>query len=281
MKQPLLLFHVLVLFPALELIAAGPPPDKDADPVIQGVYNKFAAMKNISKRHVCPEGKHQSGDNCCDHCEPGYIKEKDCTASSKTICKNCVEGKEYTEDYNYLSKCQRCSSCDAAHANLGWIAAIIVPLILLPILFIIWKYWYKKDRMPRTRSQDEQETAELKPSIYQDIDLTTHISDIAEEMTLEQVMKFVRKRGLSNPTIERIKLDNIHDASEMKIKLLETWFQENGIKGAYGTLISSLKDLKQYTLAQNIVQKIDLHIQNNANVPVYQNMASLEESCHR
>uniref|UniRef100_A0ACB8F8Z9 Uncharacterized protein n=1 Tax=Sphaerodactylus townsendi TaxID=933632 RepID=A0ACB8F8Z9_9SAUR len=193
-------------------------------------------------------------DPCCSDCGRGIIVEE-CTLTKDTVCES--------------------------KTNLGWIAAIIVPLILLPILFIIWKYWYKKDRMPRTRSQDEQETAELKPSIYQDIDLTTHISDIAEEMTLEQVMKFVRKRGLSNPTIERIKLDNIHDASEMKIKLLETWFQENGIKGAYGTLISSLKDLKQYTLAQNIVQKIDLHIQNNANVPVYQNMASLEESCHR
>nr|XP_056706469.1 tumor necrosis factor receptor superfamily member 6 [Euleptes europaea] len=338
MKQPLLLLlHLLSLFPALELIAAGPPHNNDSDPVIHSAYIKFAAVKNISKRQVCPPGKHQSGDNCCDLCEPGKVIDKDCTDSSNTTCKECKEGEEYTDGYNYLSKCRRCSSCDAEHGlevdkpcirsrnvkcrcrpgffynssepchhcnpctkcehdiiveectpnkdticgskqNLLWIIAIVIPLTLAPILFIIWKYWRNNRRMRRTQIKDDQKNTELKPLFYPDIDLTPYISDIAEEMTFEQVMKFIRKQGLSNPTIERINLDNMHDVSEKKIKLLECWYQEKGIKDAYGTLISSLKGLKLHALAQKIERKMPSHIQNNVPMPEYQNSSSFEES---
>ncbi|XP_015280102.1 PREDICTED: tumor necrosis factor receptor superfamily member 6 [Gekko japonicus] len=332
MRRPLLLVvSLLALLPALELIAAGPSRVNDSDPVIHRVHNKFSEVKNISKRDVvCPSGKHRSGDTCCDLCEPGYVKDKNCTTSTKTICKKCKEGKEYMDDYNYLSKCIRCSFCDPEHGfevdkpcnssqnvkcrcrhgffcnssepcrhcdpcskcengivveecnqtsdticgrkqYLLWIIGVVILLVLIVVAVIIrWKYRHKGNWMPKKQINDEQRPVELKPLIYPDIDLTPHISDIAEEMTLAQVKKFVRKQGLSNPTVDRIISENMHDATEQKIKLLDSWYQEKGIKGAYRTLISSLRDLKERVLADLIEQKMACHIQNNASA--HQNM---------
>ncbi|KAL8187095.1 UNVERIFIED_CONTAM: hypothetical protein K2H54_032939 [Gekko kuhli] len=261
----------------------------------------------------------------------GYVKDKNCTISVKTICKKCEEGKEYMDGYNYLSKCIRCSFCDPEHGlevdkpcnssqnvkcrcrhgffcnsskpcrhcdpcskcedgtvveecnqtsdticgrkhDLRWIIGVVIPLVLIVILIIIiiiWKYRSKGNWVPKKKINDEQRT-ELKPLVYPDIDLTPHISDIAEEMTSAQVLKFVRKRGLSNPTVDRITSENMNDATEKKIKLLDSWYQENGIKGAYGTLISSLRDLKERVLADKIERKMACHIQNNTSA--HQNM---------
>ncbi|XP_054839295.1 tumor necrosis factor receptor superfamily member 6 [Eublepharis macularius] len=333
MRQRHLLVRFLCLLPALDLITAGPFPDNDSDLMRHRIYNKSAAVKNISKRNVdCQRGKYRSdsGDICCDLCKPGYVKVTDCTTSSKTICKICEEGEEYMDDYNSLLKCKRCSICDRAHGledekpcnisqnikcrcqhgffcsslepclhcnpctecengiiveectstkdricgskrNLLWIIGIVILFPLIIGTIITWKYLSKKRRTKKKHIEDDHgQKMEMKLLTYEDIDLAPHISDIAEDMTLEQVMKFVRKRGLTNPTIDKINADNANDASEKKIRLLETWYQENGIKSAYGILIRTLKDLKQHTLADKIQKKMDSHVLNNASA--HQNM---------
>ncbi|XP_060098635.1 tumor necrosis factor receptor superfamily member 6 [Heteronotia binoei] len=311
MWQALLLVPLLACLPAFESTGAGARQDNDSDPLIHRVHNKFSAVRNISKRDVaCPQGKYQSGENCCDRCEPGYVKVNDCTASTKTICKKCEEGKEYMDFSNYHSKCFRCSSCDTEYGlevdkpcnssqnvrcrcKRGFYCnssepcphcdpctkcedGIVVEECTQTSDTICERKWSKK--VPKKQIKDEQ-----KPMVsiisqmnafrninFLDIDLTPHISDIAEQMTSEQVLKFVRKQGLSNPTIDKINSDYAREASERKIKLLETWYQEKGIKGAYGTLVRSLRDLKERVLADKIVQNMAPHIQNDASA--YQNI---------
>ncbi|KAH0623593.1 hypothetical protein JD844_006512 [Phrynosoma platyrhinos] len=87
------------------------------------------------------------------------------------------------------------------------------------------------------------------------IDLTHYISDIAEEMKLEEVIKLVRKLGTSPTRIDEVMHNNNNNVSEQKIKLLECWYQEKGKKGAYETLITTLKKLRFRAIMDKIEQK--------------------------
>eukprot|EP00076_Gallus_gallus_P022463 XP_015143840.2 tumor necrosis factor receptor superfamily member 6 isoform X3 [Gallus gallus] len=92
--------------------------------------------------------------------------------------------------------------------------------------------------------------------IHIDVDLTHHVPDIVREMTLRQVITFVRHHRLSEPTIEETLLDNSNNTSEQKIKLFQKWYQKHGMGGAYETLICSLRDLKMCTAADKIERKL-------------------------
>ncbi|POI21111.1 hypothetical protein CIB84_015145, partial [Bambusicola thoracicus] len=88
------------------------------------------------------------------------------------------------------------------------------------------------------------------------VDLTHHIPDIVREMTLDQVLTFVRHHHLSQPSIEETILDNNNNTAEQKIKLFQKWYQKHGMGGAYETLISSLRELKMRTAADKIEKKL-------------------------
>lgn len=51
--------------------------------------------------------------------------------------------------------------------------------------------------------------------------------------------------------------DNPNDGAEQKIKLLECWYQEHGMKDAYKTLITTLRDLRFRATADKIEEKIN------------------------
>lgn len=92
--------------------------------------------------------------------------------------------------------------------------------------------------------------------MFLDDELSRHIPDIVGEMTLDEVKTFVRYHGLSEPIIDEITQDNCNNTSEQKIKLFQKWHQRHGIRGAYGTLISSLRDLKMRAIADKIEEKL-------------------------
>lgn len=92
--------------------------------------------------------------------------------------------------------------------------------------------------------------------MFLDIDLSSHIAAIVEEMTLQDVKTFVRYHLVSESVIDQHIRDYCNDTSEQKIKLFQTWYQRHGLKGAYGTLITSLRKLKMRTAADKIEQKL-------------------------
>lgn len=89
-----------------------------------------------------------------------------------------------------------------------------------------------------------------------DVDLSSHVAGIVEEMTLQEVKTFVRNHKVPEPVIDQTVRDYFSDTSEQKIKLFQVWYQRHGIKGAYGTLINSLRDFKMCTAADKIEEKL-------------------------
>lgn len=89
-----------------------------------------------------------------------------------------------------------------------------------------------------------------------DVDLSSHIAGIVEEMTLQDVKTFVRNHKVPEPVIDQTVRDYFSDTSEQKIKLFQVWYQRHGIKGAYGALISSLREFKMCTAADKIEEKM-------------------------
>ncbi|KAL6061445.1 hypothetical protein STEG23_033212, partial [Scotinomys teguina] len=98
---------------------------------------------------------------------------------------------------------------------------------------------------------------------FSDIDLSKHISNIAEQMSLCDVKKFVRKNGISETRIDEIKNDNIQNTAEQKIQLLQCWYQSHGKKNAYHTLIKGLKTINCCTLVEKIQDIVKEDIENS------------------
>lgn len=96
-----------------------------------------------------------------------------------------------------------------------------------------------------------------------DADLSSHVPGIVEEMTLADVKKFVRHHRIPEPAIDQSIQDCPGDTSEQKIRLFWVWYQSHGMKGAYGTLISSLKELKMCAAADKIEEKLKAAISSS------------------
>ncbi|XP_076775312.1 tumor necrosis factor receptor superfamily member 6 isoform X2 [Arvicanthis niloticus] len=64
----------------------------------------------------CSEGLYRGGPFCCQPCQPGERKVKDCTKSGDApTCVPCTEGEEYMDKKHYSDKCRRCIFCDGGH----------------------------------------------------------------------------------------------------------------------------------------------------------------------
>lgn len=101
----------------------------------------------------------------------------------------------------------------------------------------------------------------LVPFSFLDIDLSPLISNIAEEMTKEEVLKFVRKLGIKHGVIDALSQDHLNNTAELKTALLRTWYEQNGIRGAHEKLITTLRGLELRCKAEMIEQKIILGAQ--------------------
>ncbi|XP_071604869.1 tumor necrosis factor receptor superfamily member 6 [Heliangelus exortis] len=169
--------------------------------------------------------------DACTVCESGMI-EKQCTPSSDTVCRS--KGEPW------------------------WIIGLIV-LLLLAIAGI---YWYCVKHKSHTSKQNQSEVVpretsyETIPLIDIDVDLSSHVARIVDEMKLQEVKTFVRYCGVSEPVIDQIDQDCLKDTYEQKIKLFQVWYQEHGIKGGCGTLLRSLRELKMCAAADKIEDKL-------------------------
>ncbi|XP_050755128.1 tumor necrosis factor receptor superfamily member 6 [Gymnogyps californianus] len=187
-----------------------------------------------AKNHFCNSSVPCRHCDPCTICESGVI-EKQCTSTSDTVC--------------------------GMKGTAWWIAALIIVIALLGTAGAI--LWYKRKRKGRTSKENLGEVVpktegsyESVPLIYTDVDLSSHVAGIVEEMTLQQVKTFVRFHKVPEPVIDQILRDYFSDTSEQKIKLFEVWYQRHGIRGAYGTLISSLREFKMCTAADKIEEKL-------------------------
>ncbi|XP_064370079.1 tumor necrosis factor receptor superfamily member 6 isoform X1 [Dromaius novaehollandiae] len=195
------------------------------------------------KNHFC------NSSGSCTHCEPCTIcenglVEKQCNSTSDTVCKMKEEG------------------------SLSWIAGVVLGFVLLMLAGGIFWYKRKSKDLPSKQSPGEAVPkpgvpSEMVPLIYADIDLSAHIPGIVGEMTLQDVKTFVRNHKVPEPVIDQILRDNFSDTSEQKIKLFQVWYQRHGIKGAYGTLINSLRELKMRTAADKIEEKLKAAVPNS------------------
>ncbi|XP_065264108.1 tumor necrosis factor receptor superfamily member 6 [Emys orbicularis] len=173
----------------------------------------------------------------CSKCENGAI-EKECTPTTNTICKR----------------------------NFWWIFLVVVGIVIaIASLSAIAAYCYKKKRQDFDLNNQMRQcvvhrppTPEMERLVYPDVDLSTYIPAIVEEMTLTQVKNFVRRHEIPEPAIEQTVHDHLNDSTEQKIKLFHIWYQHHGMKGAYGNLIVSLRKFSMRTVADKIEKKLNV-----------------------
>ncbi|KAM6306157.1 tumor necrosis factor receptor superfamily member 6 [Aegotheles albertisi] len=267
----------------------------DTEALIHIAYNKLITTKIIAKREIqCNRDEYILGVKCCKKCERGFVKNMDCPTDISEHCVPCENGKEYMDHVNDLEKCLRCASCDRTFGF--EVAKNCTPTqntecvcaknyfcnSSLPCMHcdectvcksgIIEKQCTStsdtvcgmEDNKQRCHTSREnpgevvpsEAPYENVPLIYPDVDLSSHVAAIVEEMTLQEVKTFVRNHKVPEPVIDQTVRDHVNDTSEQKIKLFQVWYQRHGIKGAYETLISSLREFKMCAVADKIERKL-------------------------
>uniref|UniRef100_A0A8B9NG60 Tumor necrosis factor receptor superfamily member 6 n=1 Tax=Accipiter nisus TaxID=211598 RepID=A0A8B9NG60_9AVES len=190
-------------------------------------------------------------------CPKGFVKNTSCPTDVSKHCVPCKNGKEYTDHVNDLDKCLRCYSCDSVFGL--EVAKNCTPAqntectcakdyfcnSSVPFYAFILKYEIFNIVCSHTFFQTVSRQR-----------LSSHVAGIVEEMTLQEVKTFVRNHKVPEPVIDQTVRDYFSDTSEQKIKLFQVWYQRHGIKGAYGTLINSLRDFKMCTAADKIEEKL-------------------------
>nr|XP_014428204.1 tumor necrosis factor receptor superfamily member 6 [Pelodiscus sinensis] len=250
---------------------------------------KHADCTKTNKTAVCDpctEGTYTEQDNAllecmrCRSCDTilGFEVEKHCTTTHNTKCR-CAQH-HFCNSSEPCGHCDPCSKCEndaiekectqttdticKRKGHFWWI--YLVAGIIITSLAAIAVYCYKKKRqdfdlnkeMPCQDVHRPPICVEMEPLMHPDVDLSIHIPAIVEEMTLSQVKAFVRNREISETAIEQTLQDNLNDSVEQKIKLFHIWYQHHGMKGAYGSLISSLRELKMRAVADKIEKKLNV-----------------------
>ncbi|NWW26693.1 TNR6 factor, partial [Falcunculus frontatus] len=218
----------------------------------------------------------------------GFVKNVSCPTDSIKHCAPCEKGKEFMDHPNDSDKCWRCKSCDSKFGlevvkdctpeEDTKCACVKNHFCNGSLSCSVCRKEYK--------IQDCITTEELScfrtppntilrkmvrykcqvhsfPFMLLDADLSSHIAGIVAEMTHAEVKTFVRHHHVSEPVIDQIIQDYPGDASEQKIRLLRVWYQRHGMKGAYGTLISSLRELKMCAAADKIEEKLKAAISSS------------------
>uniref|UniRef100_A0A8C0AQP5 Tumor necrosis factor receptor superfamily member 6 n=1 Tax=Buteo japonicus TaxID=224669 RepID=A0A8C0AQP5_9AVES len=199
----------------------------------------------------------------------GFCPKVFCPTDVSKDCVPCKNGKEYIDHVNDLDKCLRCYSCDSIFGlevaknctpaqntectcakdhfcNSSVPCRHCDPCTICKSGVIEKQCTSTSDTVCGTRGT----------VLKSNVDLSSHVAGIVEEMTLQEVKTFVRNHKVPEPVIDQTVRDYFSDTSEQKIKLFQVWYQRHGIKGAYGTLISSLRDFKMCTAADKIEEKL-------------------------
>ncbi|XP_048194705.1 tumor necrosis factor receptor superfamily member 6 [Perognathus longimembris pacificus] len=178
----------------------------------------------------------------CDHCNPcatcehGIIEK--CTPTSNTKCKK--ETLVSRSSLHYL-----------------W------SLLLIPIIGGVIFWLCQRHHSHRGDHEFPPLNDETMPLNFIDVDLSKYITDIAEQMTINQVKDFVRKNNINEAKIDEIKNNNPQDTAEQKVQLLRDWYQFHGKKGAFSTLVKSLKKANFCALAEKIQDMIRADIEKS------------------
>ncbi|NXU05139.1 TNR6 factor, partial [Buphagus erythrorhynchus] len=221
----------------------------------------------------------------------GFVKNVSCPTDIFKHCVPCEKGKEFIDHPNELDKCWRCRLCDG---TFGWeVVKNCTPEE--DTRCACAKNYYCSSvecdnchqlihNRKKYKLQECITTGDLScfrtsphttlrktymcqvhsfPFTLLDADLSSHVPGIVEEMTLADVKKFVRHHHVSEPAIDQSIQDCLGDTSEQKIRLFRVWYQSHGMKGAYGTLISSLKELKMCAAADKIEEKLKAAISSS------------------
>ncbi|NXS01389.1 TNR6 factor, partial [Oxylabes madagascariensis] len=227
----------------------------------------------------------------------GFVKNVTCPTDVIKHCVPCEKGKEFMNHSNDLDKCQRCKLCDrqfgmsvvknctpeedtrCACAK-NYFCSSVGCVNCIQLIHNRKKYKLqdcitaedlsyfrtspnailRKNGYVRVRYKCQVHSF---PFTLLDTDLSSHVPGIVAEMTLAEVKKFVRHHRVSEPSIDQSIQDCPGDTSEQKIRLFRVWYQSHGMKGAYGTLISSLRELKMCAAADKIEEKLKAAISSS------------------
>ncbi|KAF2979687.1 hypothetical protein EK904_003043, partial [Melospiza melodia maxima] len=236
----------------------------------------------ISRREVnCREDEYSLDSQCCKKCGRGFVKNVSCPTDVTKHCAPCQKGKEFMDHLNDLDECFRCKWCDS-HFGLEVVknctpeedtqcacaknhfcgptgCDTCTPCTICESGVIEEQCTAVSDTVCGTKDKRRKKKDPNDP----DVDLNKYIPGIIAEMTLTDVKKFVRHRGVSEPAIDQSMHDFPGDSSEQKIRLLQVWYQSHGMKGAYETLIRSLRELKMCAVADKIEKKLKAAISSS------------------
>uniref|UniRef100_A0A8U7M4B1 Tumor necrosis factor receptor superfamily member 6 n=1 Tax=Corvus moneduloides TaxID=1196302 RepID=A0A8U7M4B1_CORMO len=214
----------------------------------------------IARRQItCNKDEYYLDAQCCKKCGSGeyycFVKNVTCPTDSTKHCVPCEKGKEFVDHPNDLEKCLRCKSCDS---KFGMSTEINCTPVENTKCACVKNHFCNVHAFITTYEIVNIYKCQVHsfPFTLLDADLSSHIAGIVAEMTHAEVKKFVRHHHVSEPAIDQIIQDYPGDTSEQKIRLLRVWYQRHGMKGAYGTLISSLRELKMCAAADKIEEKL-------------------------
>ncbi|XP_012872489.1 PREDICTED: tumor necrosis factor receptor superfamily member 6 [Dipodomys ordii] len=186
----------------------------------------------------------------CDHCDPcttcehGIIEK--CTPTSNTKCKN---------------------ETLVSRSSLHWLWSLLLILVTGGVIFWLYHRWHG-NRGHHEYPPLNEETMSFR---WIDVDLSKYITSIAEQMTINQVRDFVRKNNISEAKIDEIKNNYLQDTAEQKVQLLRNWYQFHGKKGAFDTLIKSLRKANLCALAEKIQDMVQTDAENSTSNTRHEN----------
>lgn len=80
-----------------------------------------ANSTNSSRQVTCQADQllHSSKKFCCNRCNPGFKKDKECSGEGKaTTCKQCIDGHTYMDAANYSPNCAKCRKCKVTEVEI-------------------------------------------------------------------------------------------------------------------------------------------------------------------
>ncbi|XP_051502501.1 tumor necrosis factor receptor superfamily member 6-like isoform X2 [Myxocyprinus asiaticus] len=239
--------------------------------------------KDATKCEMCKLGSfmtHPNRDHTCQPCKtcnPNANMEtkKNCSFYSDTVC-TCKK-------YHYCDKgdlCRVCYPCDTCeeHGDVkipctetnntvcrdaqGSDSTVTIVAVLLSFVFIgafvVFCLFKKKIfRCNDKQRRDPKEATELLDLKDVDVDLNYYLPDIVSILGLNLMKDVARRTGMTNVDIENHVLNSPGNVKEQTYNLLEDWYQRQGLKGAYPTLIKTLLHIKEKENAEQIQQIVE------------------------
>nr|XP_033799556.1 tumor necrosis factor receptor superfamily member 6 isoform X2 [Geotrypetes seraphini] len=80
----------------------------------KGISGQAILKRKIFKRTIkCPIDEYSADNHCCKLCNKGTYLKSDCGEDhGEARCLPCTRGKDYMDQTNHLTHCERCKKCD-------------------------------------------------------------------------------------------------------------------------------------------------------------------------